>query len=78
MQALKYVSFDYEEPGEPDNFWHIFATDADEGSLEPNGGSLLMINGPYTPEMSAAVQRIAEAIDAAVAIAERETSEVRR
>lgn len=68
---MRYVAYDYEIPGEPENYWHIYTTDAGKGSLNNGGSEILTIKAPETEEMRAAIQKICEAIDAAVEIAER-------
>jgi hypothetical protein len=66
---VKYVAFDYEEPG-VDNFWHIFTLDNDKRDSLCGMGTLLYIKGPDTPEMMIAVEKIAQAIEDAVTLAE--------
>ena len=64
---MKYVSWDYEEPG-IDNYWHIYSSDQGADSLLDD--TAVLIKAPHTPEMKAAIIKIAEAIDAAVELAE--------
>lgn len=63
---MKYVTYDYEEPGEPDNFWHIYTLDNEPDGVDFGGASVLTIKGPDTEEMQKAVQAIVSAIDAAI------------
>ena len=65
---MKYVSWDYEETG-VDNYWHVYSSDQDGGTLLLDESAVL-IKAPHTPEMRAAIVKIAEAIDAAVELAE--------
>jgi len=65
MSRTRYVAYDYEEPGEPDNYWHIYSLDN-----EPSGVSIsptvMTIIAPYSPEMVDAIKAICLAIDAAI------------
>lgn len=70
---MKYVSYDYETPypeGDARNFWHIYSTDADEHDSLNGANSILYIKGRNSIALEGAVLKIAEAIDAAVEIAE--------
>lgn len=64
--TFKYVSYDYEQ-----TFWHIYSIDNDIRDTLGGHCSLLTIDGPDTPELQAAIEAIAKAIDDAVSIAEK-------
>jgi len=63
---MKYITYDYEEPGGPDNYWHIYTLDNEPEGVDLGEGTVLTIRGPDTEEMRKAVEAICIAIDAAI------------
>ena len=72
---MKYVTLDYEEPGEPNNYWHIFSLDNEpEGMFD--SPSIFTMVAPNNEKTKAAVIKVCEAIDAAIEATEMTSSKV--
>ena len=63
---MKYVTFDYEEPGEPNNYWHVYSLDTEPENVSFGAMSLLTIRGPNIGVMRSAVAAICTAINIAI------------
>ena len=62
---MKYVQFSYEEPGEPNNYWHIWSDGPEAERVEVEDLSF-HIRGPHTDEMWHKIHAICVAIDDAI------------
>jgi hypothetical protein len=69
---MEYVTYDYEEPGAPDNYWHIYTLDNEPEGVDFGGATLLTIVAPETEEMRQAVAAICQSINAAISIASKQ------
>jgi hypothetical protein len=63
--SMKYVSYDYEVPGEPNNYWHIYTLDNEPPGMFDNSTVFTMV-APGEGQVGSAVAKICEAIDAAI------------
>jgi hypothetical protein len=64
---LKHLAWDYELPGDPgdsENFYHVYTISDDAEDAFDEGGSVFTIKVPQSPEMSEIINDFVTRIDA--------------
>jgi len=66
------ITFDYEDTGDANSYWHIYSTDYEPDYVTFCGSTIMTIRGPDTPELFEAISRVCETIEAAILLAQPE------